>query len=234
MSRSLRVRTADTMLVAGLLTVVVAAPAVAHTTANPSTTAAGAYAVVDMRVPHGCDGAATTALTVRIPDGVTSVKPEQITGWDVETEIGPYDEPFENHGTIITEGVQVVTWTVQEGADPLPDDLFRDFGLSVKLPDTVGETLAFPSIQTCEDGTEAAWIETSDDPDAELDMPAPLVTLTAGGDEHGSADGSATEDLELTTAAATSAAPHPLTYVAVGVGVLGLVTGVAGLRASRR
>jgi periplasmic copper chaperone A len=237
-------RTTTTLLLGGVLTALVAAPAAAHVTVNPSSTAAGGYAVLDVRVPHGCDGQATEKVEVRIPDGVVSVKPEQVPGWTVATEIGEYDEPVELHGSPVTEGVQVVAWTAEAGQE-LPDDQYRDFGLSVRLPDAEGETLVFPAVQTCVDGEEEAWIETSDDPDAELDHPAPTVTLTAGGGHgHGgdasddtdevAAEGEETAELTASPAAAeTGTGTDVLTYVALAVGLLGLIAGLAGYRAAR-
>jgi periplasmic copper chaperone A len=237
-------RTATTLLLGGVLTALVAAPAAAHITVNPSSTAAGGYAVLDVRVPHGCDGEATEKVEVRIPDGVVSVKPEQVPGWAVETEIGEYDEPVDLHGSPVTEGVQVVAWTAEAGQE-LPDDQYRDFGLSVRLPDAEGETLVFSAVQTCVDGNEEAWIETSDDPDAELDYPAPTVTLTAGGGHgHGSdasddtdevaAEGEETTELTASPAAAeTGTGTDVLTYIALAVGLLGLIAGLAGFRAAR-
>jgi periplasmic copper chaperone A len=236
-------RSVTTLLLGGLLTALVAAPAAAHVTVDPSSTAAGAYALLDVRVPHGCDGEATAKVEVRIPDGVVSVKPEQVPGWAVSTEIGEYDEPIELHGSPVTEGVRVVAWTAEAGQE-LPDDLYRDFGLSVRLPDAEGETLVFPAVQTCVDGNEAAWIETSDDPDAELDHPAPTVTLTAGGGGHGGdasddtdevvAEGEETAELTASPAAAeTGSGTGVLTYIALAVGLLGLIAGLAGYRAAR-
>lgn len=224
-----------------------AAPAMAHTTANPDTTAAGSYAVVDMRVPHGCDGAATAVLDVQIPAGVTSVKPEFVPGWTATTEIGEYDEPIEIHGEEVTEGVVAVTWTADEGQE-LPDTQFRNFGISVKFPDAAGETLYFPAVQTCVDGSESAWIEIPSEDGEELDSPSPAITLTegAGGHGHGdaedgdeaaaedaSADGDTTE-LTLTQANSVDDSTDPLVWVALAVGLLGLAIGGAGFAASRR
>ncbi|MEX1162798.1 MAG: YcnI family protein [Nitriliruptor sp.] len=242
-----RRRATTSLLLGSVLSLLVAAPAAAHVTANPSSTTADGYAMIDIRVPHGCDGEATSEVAVRIPDGVISVKPEQLPGWTATTEIGPYDEPVEMHGSSVTEGVKVVTWTADAGQE-LADDQFRDFGLSVKFPDAAGETLTFPAVQTCVDGSEAAWIETSDDPEAELAYPAPSITLTAAtGDAHGVEHGAedddvtdepttATDDAELATTSAANAADagtDPLVYVALGAGLLGLLAGVAGLRAAR-
>lgn len=246
MNPTFRRRATTSILFGGAVTLLVAGPAAAHVTADPSATAAGGYAVVDLRVPHGCDGEATNEVEVQIPDGVISVKPEQVPGWTATTELGAYDEPVELHGSEVTEGVKVVTWTADDGQE-LPDDQYRDFGLSVRFPDAEGETLTFPAIQTCVDGSEEAWIETSDDPEAELDHPAPTITLTAAGDGHGGGDGTddgtedetasvAAEDAELAATPATGSddgGTDALVYVALGVGLLGLVVGGAGLAAAR-
>lgn len=227
-------------LLAGTL-VLLPAAAAAHVTISPSEGTAEGYARLALRVPHGCDGVATGVLEVAIPDGVVSVKPEQVPGWDVTTEVGPYDEPVTLHGSEVTEGVQVVTWTAQEGQE-LPDELFREFGLSVRLPaGEPGDELVFPAVQTCVDGAEEAWIETSDDPDAELDHPAPIVTLTAAATEeqaadHEAAEGEAVEGeaVATTPAAATDTGADPLVWVALALGAGGLGAGLVGLRAAKR
>lgn len=59
---------------------VLAAPASAHVDIVASTTAAGARAVLELDVPHGCDGSATTALTVTMPPEITSATPTRRCG----------------------------------------------------------------------------------------------------------------------------------------------------------
>ena len=50
-------------------------PALAHVTlAVPTATPGTGYKAV-LRVPHGCDGAATTGIRVQIPEGYIAVKP---------------------------------------------------------------------------------------------------------------------------------------------------------------
>lgn len=239
-------RTLRAVAAAAVMVAVTAVPAAAHTTANPGEAAAGSYAKIDFRPGHGCEGEPTQELTVQIPDGVVSVKPEQVPGWDAGTEIGPYDEPVELHGQELTEGVREVTWTAQPGNE-LPDDRFREFGISMKLPDRAGDTLYFPAIQTCPSGAEEAWIEIPQDGDEDLDSPAPSVTLTAGGGSgHGASDGEAAGDTDeaaadgtdgqATQAAAASADADAdtLTIVALIAGLLGLAAGVGALVTARR
>ena len=44
-------------------------PASAHVTITPSTTAAGAFAVLEVSVGHGCEGSPTTEITIQMPAG---------------------------------------------------------------------------------------------------------------------------------------------------------------------
>ena len=45
-----------------------------------------------LRVPHGCEGAATIALRVRIPEGMIAVKPMPKPGWKIDTVSGKRTE----------------------------------------------------------------------------------------------------------------------------------------------
>ena len=181
MSRCSRARLSTVALSAMACLALLTAPAAAHVTANPSQGPSGSYFYTEFSVGHGCDGSPTTALSVQIPPGVESVKPEVEPGWGIETETGPYDEPVELHGEEITEGVVEVSWT----GGPLPDDRLTRFGLSMKLPEgDPGETLYFPVVQQCEDG-ETRWIQTPEEGGAEPDQPAPGIVLTAASGGHG-------------------------------------------------
>ena len=173
------------------LTVIgVAAPASAHVTITPSTTAAGAFAVLTVSVPHGCEGSPTTRVTISMPDEINAVTPTRNALWEVEKELVELDPPVtDSHGNEITERVATVTYTTDT---PLPDGYRDAFELSLQLPDTEGATLVFPTVQTCEEG-EAAWIEVpaAGQSEEDLELPAPAVTVTAaeagGHDEDSSA-----------------------------------------------
>lgn len=234
----IRRTTVATVLAVGMLALV-AGPAVAHVTANPNTAVAGGRAATTLVVPHGCDGSPTVAVEVAIPDEVDGVTPEQVAGWDVE----------------VTD--ESVTWTAEPGG-ALPEGQFRGFGLRLVLPDTPGEVLWLPTIQTCEDG-ESAWIEIPDDLDGwgDLDHPAPYLELTAGegdghgagasptdeGSEHEDADGGQVDDadgsddaeeLDTELTASEDTGTGALVYVALAVGVLGAALGAAGLATARK
>ena len=56
------------------------------------------------KVPHGCEGSPTTAVKVRIPQGVIDVKPMPKAGWKLDVVKGKYPAPVDMHGTKMTEG----------------------------------------------------------------------------------------------------------------------------------
>jgi len=161
-----------------------ASPALAHVTPVQRTAPADGYATIEFQVPHGCDGAATEVVSVQLRDDITAVKAQAIPGWEVSYDRQPLDEPIEIHGREVDDYIAVVTWTAE--GDPLPDDQFMRFGISMKMPDLEGEQLLFPAVQDCVDGSEAAWVDA--DPDS--DYPAPVVELLASTGGHGADDAS--------------------------------------------
>lgn len=213
-------------LVATLVTAM-AAPAAAHVSVSPAAAPAGGFARLALRVPHGCDGQATRVISTRIPDGVVSVVPQRLPGWEVTTESGAYDEPVELHGAQVREGVRLVTWTAQPGEE-LPDGQFLEFGLSVRLPEADG-ALALPTVQTCVDGSEAAWVEVAGAGEPEPEQPAPAVQLTAGHD-HGQDRAAGAK----TPAADAPSGPGGWTLAALVLAAGGALAGGAALVSVRR
>ena len=67
-------------------------PAAAHVTLENREAPVGATYKAVLRVPHGCEGTATTSLRVRIPEGVIGVKPMPKPGWTLATVIGKYPQ----------------------------------------------------------------------------------------------------------------------------------------------
>jgi copper(I)-binding protein/uncharacterized protein YcnI len=129
-----------------------AGPASAHVTLERPQAAVGSTYKAVFRVPHGCDGAATTRISVHIPDGVIGVKPQPKPGWQLAiTKIRyPHPVPY-MHGMTLSEGVSEVSWTGR-----LPDDNYDEFVLSTFLGSALvpGTTVYFPVVQDCETGTE--------------------------------------------------------------------------------
>ena len=168
-----------------------AAPAAAHVGIIDGTEVVGGGhgAVITLRVPHGCDGAPTDAIEVRIPEGVTSVQPRWMAGWTIETtsrtpaaSVAPGSSavPGASAAPDATE-VDVVRWS---GAH-VPDDQFVDLQFMAVFPTTPGD-LYFPIVQRC-GSDEIAWIEVPEAGQTEddLERPAGVVTVVQGeADDH--------------------------------------------------
>lgn len=235
-----RSRTAAATTVATAALVLVGATgASAHVTVTPDTTEAGAYAVLTVAVPHGCGDSATTAVAIAIPESIPVVTPTVNEGWEIEKVMETLDPPVDDgHGGQLTERVAQVVYTTDS---PLPADYRDAMELSVRLPDTPGETLAFPVVQTCEEG-EAPWVQLAadgQDPD-ELEYPASVFTLTSATDgEPVAAEESAAGETTAGSASDEGAGdisgpPAAVSWVALALGAAGLALGGTALARSRR
>ena len=148
-----------------------------HVTLDGGEAVSGSYYKAVFTVPHGCEGSPTVKIRVRIPDGVTSVKPQARAGWKLATVKSKLATPIDNgHGSKITEGVTEVSWS----GGPLPDDQFEEFKIQMKLPDSPDATLYFPVVQECAKGV-TRWIEVPEAGKSSHDYraPAPALKLRA-------------------------------------------------------
>ena len=137
------------VLVAALLAATVA-PAAAHITLDTTEAPALGYVRLAIRVPHGCDGAATTAIRLQVPPGVTAVKAQPKPGWTLSLLAD--EAPPGGHDS--SPPVREVAWR-----GSLPDAYYEEFLIRVRLPDGPGQTVWFPFVQECEGGKVARWIE---------------------------------------------------------------------------
>lgn len=215
---------------AGIALLALADPAGAHVSVTPTETAAGAYTLLTVSVPHGCDGSPTTKVEIQVPEEILSVTPTRNPLWTVTKTKAKLDEPLTDaHGNKVTERDGTV---VYQARSPLPEGYRDAFELSLKLPEEEGATLVFPTIQTCEKG-ETGWVEVpteSQDPE-ELEHPAPAVTITAAEDASNAHGADSVESGETETAGVSS---NALGGVGLGVGLLGLIAGGAALVRVRR
>jgi periplasmic copper chaperone A len=204
-------------------------PAAAHVSVNPAEWEAGGFARFAIRVPNERDGVATTEVTIQLPESVVSASFEPEPGWKRTVQMAPLDEPIEEEGEEpITERLASVTWS---GGQIAPGE-FVEFGISFQVPDTPGEELLFPALQTYEGGEVVRWI--ADDPEA--DTPAPRVTVLAAAEGGPSATETETEtqasgaDTEQATEGA--ATTDGRVNLALGLGAAGLLVGLAALAVS--
>ncbi|MBL8692090.1 MAG: YcnI family protein [Rhodospirillaceae bacterium] len=150
-------------------------PAAAHVTLETQQAVAGSTYKAVLRVPHGCSGSATTAVRVRVPDGMTGVKPMPKPGWQLSTTKGKLAQPIsDGHGGQITEGVREIAWT----GGKLLDEHYDEFVFRGTLPDKPGQTVYVPVVTECEKGVDR-WIEIPEAGKTSSDykMPAPGLRL---------------------------------------------------------
>jgi periplasmic copper chaperone A len=191
----------------------------AHVTVNPSTATQGGYAKVTFRVPNEKDDASTTKVEIAIPTDkpIASVSLKPVQGWTAVTENSKLATPIKTDDGEITEAVSKVTWTASAGAEIKPHQ-FQEFDVSLG-PLPTADQIVFKALQTYSDGEIVRWI---DEPaaGAEAEHPAPVLKLTKKADAS-AATGSATE--------AKDDGDNGSDGTAVGLGVAGLVLGLAGL-----
>ncbi|TXL71925.1 YcnI family protein [Vineibacter terrae] len=157
---------------------ILALPVSAHVSLETREAAvAGSYKAV-FRVPHGCKGAATIGLRVKIPEGVIGVKPMPKPGWTLATVKGKYAGSYSYyHRSTVSEGVTEVAWS----GGALPDDFYDEFVMQVYLTDSLkpGTMLYFPVVQECAGGAVDRWIEipAEDRKADDYEAPAPGLKL---------------------------------------------------------
>ena len=135
-----------------------------------------------LRVGHGCDGSPVTALRVTIPAGFKGAKPMPKAGWVLSTKVGKLDQPFDDHGKQITEGLLEVTWTASSKDDWLQDAWYDEFVLRGNLPGESGP-MWFKVLQTCEKGSiDWAEVLTSGISTKRLKAPAALLEIIPSDD----------------------------------------------------
>ena len=209
-------------------TLALASAASAHVTLQPSEAPAGAFTRLDVRVPNESSDAGTTKVEVQFPAGFTTVSTEPVPGWTTKVTRSKLAKPQVNdEGEKVTDRVDTVTWTGDGTTGIVKPGEFQDFGLSVATPDEPGKKLTFKAVQTYDNGEVVRWIGP---PDAE--EPAPQVALTSASATKPAANvqqASASDEDED-----DDGAPLWLAIVALVVGALGLIAGVAGVMAGRR
>jgi uncharacterized protein YcnI len=155
---------------AALFCVATALPAAAHVSIDPAQAAPHAYVRAALRVPHGCGDAATTRITVRLPDGVTGARPMPKAGWTLV--LAPRDvATAAAHGA--TPEVAAITW---EGGR-LPNEHYDEFVLRFRAPDAPGTTLWFAVRQDCEGGASVDWAAVPAEGRRLSDYPHPAAAM---------------------------------------------------------
>lgn len=166
---------------AGALLAALASPAFAHITLETGSAPVGSTYKAVLRVPHGCSGQATTAITLKVPEGFISAKPMPKAGWILDIKTGDYAQSYKLYGADVKSGATEISWS----GGNLPDNEYDEFVVRGTLADSLkpGSTLYFPVIQSC-GAKEEAWIAIPADAQPEPETPAPslkLMPAAAGG-----------------------------------------------------
>jgi periplasmic copper chaperone A len=226
-------------LATAIATLAVPAAAQAHVTLQPNQAAAGAFTVLDVRVPTERDNASTAKVDVQFPAGFASVSYQAVPGWKVRVVKKKLATPVQTDDGPITEGVNRMIWTRTSRSGGIKPGQFQDFPISVQIPGKAGDKLTFKALQTYSNGEVVRWIGA-----AGSDAPAPQVTVTAAA-KAGAAK--ATSHNGMGAATAQSGGPTQpaaaqgsgsdgkvLSIAALALGGLGLLCGGGALAATRR
>ena len=147
------------------------ANAFAHVTLETPRAEAGSTYKAVLRVGHGCDGSATRELVVAIPPGVQGAQPMAKPGWRVEAERQKLAVPYSRHGRTVSEDVA----TIRFSGGPLPDGVYDEFVVVVRLPQQAGE-LYWQVGQICEKG-RIDWADLPQPGQSLHDLKAPAAKL---------------------------------------------------------
>jgi uncharacterized protein YcnI len=224
------------------------ATAAAHVTVVPKTAPAGAYTVLDVRVPNERDDEPTTSVDLKLPPGFVAASFEPVPGWQVRVVRERLSTPIETENGPISEQVSRIVWSGGE----IPPGAFQDFPISVQVPDRAGSELSFKALQTYAGGEVVRWIGAPDS-----DTPAAVVEIVeAAGQGEGAGAGHGGEEPAGTGAAAPrqgeagayrlhqskiavdlpedDAASKGLAYAGLAAGIAGLLLGAAALLVALR
>lgn len=152
---NLRLKTSIALAV--LAAMVIPAVASAHIEVEPAEAPAGTTAELNFVIPHGCDGASTTSITVQVPGSVQEATAKPVKGWKASSKSGQ------------------MKWT----GGPLPDHQVQELPFTAKFYGKKGDRVPFKLIQGCQGGKSTPWLQVVPEGAAEPETPAPIVTLTS-------------------------------------------------------
>lgn len=88
-----------------------------------------------LKVPHGFEGMRTTRLSLQLPRGVASARPEVPFGWSVN--MSEYDlaeeDRYMSHGAEVVTAPDKITWVADSLESALQHDHLLQIGLQLKL-----------------------------------------------------------------------------------------------------
>jgi uncharacterized protein len=216
------------VLAAGVVLLLGAAPAWAHVTVvAPGVSPGASDASISFRVPDESDTASTTGLKVQLPTDhpIAGVLVLPQPGWTATVKQTKLSTPIKTDDGDITEVVSEVDWTASAGGGIKPGFFGQFTIIAGKLPDGVSQ-LTFKAVQQYSDGSTVSWIEEpAPGSSTEPEHPAPVLTLAGSADSS-----SANPDSGATvTAGSSDAASKSAATTGIVLGAIGVVLGAAAL-----
>lgn len=138
----------------------------AHMSVTPEKIAPGGRETFTFSISHDCgeDTLGTSNFTIVVPDGLYSVKVEQIPNWHVLIHSKNLSEPVKVGSMVYNDTVTAV-----EFHGFLADGFYKNFGLKAQAGELEnGTKLYWKGYQECHgDGEPISWatVPTADDPD---------------------------------------------------------------------
>jgi uncharacterized protein YcnI len=214
----------------GIVGLWAAGAASAHVTVSADgATSGGSDQIITFRAPTESDTASTTGLKVQLPTDtpIASVLVQPIAGWTSKETSVKLTKPIVTDDGDITEAVSEIDWSADAPANGIPPGQFQEFVIIAgQLPDA--SSLTFKAIQTYSDGTQVNWIETqAPGSTADLDHPAPVLTLAPAASGSGSA--TASSGSSTTPMASSNGASKGAATTGIVLGAIGAVLGAAAL-----
>ncbi|MCW2541871.1 MAG: hypothetical protein JWN95_3596 [Frankiales bacterium] len=223
-----------TVLGAALLTIafLAATSASAHVTvAAPGVAAGASDAVITFHVPDESDTASTVGLKVQLPatTPIAGVLVAPVPGWTAKITQTKLATPIKTDDGDITEIVSEIDWTAAAG-DGIAPGFFGEFTIiGGKLPDDAA-SLTFKAIQTYSDKSVVSWIdEAAPGSTAELDHPAPVLTLAAASSTPSASNSTAPSSTASSSTAPSVSAAASSSDSSSGKATTGLILGIVGI-----
>ena len=108
-------------------------------------------------IPHGCEGSATTLVTLHVPEGIVAVKPQPKAAWRISKIQQTYTQPYAYYGSKLTQGVKSLTWQGRLADDEYDEFVFQAYAAAI--PAGVDKVF-FKLEQQCENG-KLMWTDVS-------------------------------------------------------------------------
>ncbi|MFI9271462.1 YcnI family protein [Kitasatospora sp. NPDC052896] len=216
MSKPSARRLAAASALAAATVLLVAGPASAHVTVQPSSVSKDATdQTFAFRVPNEDDTASTVKVEIDFPTDtpIPSVLAAAVPGWTDQIQTVKLATPIHTDDGDITDAVSQIVWTGGQITPGHYQDFTVDFGA---LPDGTNQVV-FKALQTYSNGNVVRWIDQTKPGQPEPEHPAPVLTLT-----------------DPSTATANSAAAPAKSSsddTARALGIAGIVIGVLGTAA---